>query len=322
MGLSLATMNRLAGVAILPIMLLAILVFSRAAQTEKELDLPTGGTVVVANLRAESLTFHNLANARITTLALPGPPHELLALNGRLYVTLGRANLVAEVDPAGPGILRLLQLPGEPHGIAEREGNLLVTLDKANAVVTIDLATFSETSRELTGETPHAVAVSPHGTFVVDSRDGNVRRLGTPPLTAPAGQLPESVAIAGDRLVTAGNVSGTLSVFAAATLDHLGSVPVGAGPVRVATLTNHRVAVTTQGTPRLVIVDVSRLRVEEQVEVPARPDGICLSPDGQYLGVASNAEASVRVFATESWRGAGSIPAGEGPGACLWLPSR
>lgn len=322
MGLSLATMNRLAGVAILPIMLLAILVFSRAAQTEKDLDLPTGGTVVVANLRAESLTFHNLANARITTLALPGPPHELLTLNGRLYVTLGRADLVAEVDPAGPGILRLLQLQGEPHGIAERDGALLVTLDKANAVVTIDPASFTETSREPTGETPHAVAVSPHGTFVTGARENSVRRLGTPPLTAPAGQLPESVAIAGDRLVTAGNLSVALSVFDAATLDRLGSVPVGAGPVRVVALDNHRVAVTTQGTPRLVVVDVSRRKVEEQVDVPARPDGICVSPDGKYIGIVSNAENSVRFYATGSWRRAGSITAGDGPGACLWLPSR
>lgn len=315
-------MNRLAGVAILPIMLLAILVFSRSAQSEKELDLPAAGTIVVANLRAESLTFHDLLRDQATTLVLPGPPHEMVALGSRLYVTLGRANLVAEVDPGGPGILRLLQLTGEPHGIAERDGKLLVTLDKAAAVVTIDPASFTETSREPTGDTPHIVAGSSHGTFVTDSRDNAIRRLGAPPLVAPTGELPEGIAIAGERLVTADNLSGTLSVFEAETLTPRGTVTVGAGPVRVVALDDHRVAVTTQGTPRLVIVDVARTKVEKQVEVPARPDGICISPDGEHLGVASNAESSVRIFATVSWRGAGSILAGAGPGACLWLPGR
>ncbi len=322
MIMSTSRMNRLAGVAILPIMLLAILVFSRSAQSDRELDLPTAGTIVVANLRAESLTFHDLARNRATTLVLPGPPHEMLVLGSRLYVTLGRANLVAEVDPAGPGILRVLQLAGEPHGIAERAGKLLVTLDKAAAVAMIDPATFTEISREPTGDTPHMVAVSSQGTFVTDSRDNAVRRLGDPPLVAPTGELPEGIAIAGGRLVTADNLSGTLSVFEAETLVPLGTVAVGAGPVRVVALDDERIAVTTQGTPRLVIVGVSRAKVEKQVDVPARPDGICISPDGEYLGVASNAGASVRILATGDWRGAGSIPAGNGPGACLWLPGR
>ena len=52
MIMSTSRMNRLAGVAILPIMLLAILVFSRSAQSQKELDLPAAGVVVAPNLRA------------------------------------------------------------------------------------------------------------------------------------------------------------------------------------------------------------------------------------------------------------------------------
>ncbi len=322
MGLSLATMNRLAGVAVLPIMLLAILVFSRPAQRERDLPLPTGGVIVVANLRSETLTFHNLATARATTLALPGPPHELLELNGRLYVTLGRADLVAEVDPSGPGILRIISVPGEPHGIAEREGSLLVTLDKASAVVTIDPATLTEVHREPTGDTPHVVATSPHGAFVTDSRDNTVRRLEPATVTAPAGELPEGLAAVGDRVVTADYLSGTLSVFDAKTVEPLGSVDVGAGPVRVLALDDRRALVTTQGSPRLLVVDVARLRIEEQLEVPARPDGICLSPSGEHVGVASNAEGVVRLFVADSWRGAGSILAGDGPGACLWLATR
>ena len=274
-------MNRLAGVAIVPIMLLAILVFSRSAQTEKDLDLPTTGIVVVANLRGESLTFHDLARDRVATLALPGPPHELLTRGGRLYVTLGRANLLAEVDPNGPAILRLLKLAGEPHGIVERDGALLVTLDKASAVVTIDVSTFTEVARESTGDTPHMAAVSPHGTFVTDSRDNAVRRLGAPPLTAPAGELPEAIAIAGGRVVTAGFLSGTLSAFDPATLAPIGTLDVGAGPVRVVPLDDHRVAVATQGTPALVVADLSKLQVERRVAVPERPDGICISQIGR-----------------------------------------
>ncbi len=322
MGLSLATMNRLAGVAILPMMLLAILAFSKAARPAASLPLPADGLVVVANLRAESLTFHHLSSGETTTLALPGPPHELLSLNSRLYVTLGRANLVAEVDPAGPGILRLLSLSGEPHGITEHDGSLLVSLDKGNSVVTIDPATFTEVHRETTGETPHVVAASSVGVFVTDSRDNTIRRLGPSLATAPTGELPEGLAIAGERVVTADYLSGTLSVFDAAALAPLGSISVGVGPVRVVALDVRRALVTTQGDPRLLVVDVTRLRVEKGLEVPARPDGICLSPDGSHVGIASNAAGTVTVFAADGWRPAGTLTAGDGPGACLWLPSR
>ena len=322
MGLSLATMNRLAGVAILPMMLLAILAFSRAARPAASIPFPADGVLVVANLRAEALTFHDLSSGETSTLALPGPPHELLPFNGRLYVTLGRANLVAEIDPAGPGILRLLDLTGEPHGIAEREGSLLVTLDKANAVVTIDPATFTEVHRQPTGETPHVVATSPQGVFVTDSRHNTVRSLEPSLATAPTGELPEGLAIVGDRVVTADYLSGSLSVFDAGSLAPLGSIATGPGPVRVAAIDGRRALVTTQGDPRLLIVDVTRLRAEKKLEVPARPDGICFSPDGRYVGIASNAAGTVSVFATDGWRPAGALTAGDGPGACLWLPSR
>jgi len=322
MALSLAQINRIASLATIPLMLLAILAFSRAAGREPEIPLPSEGTVVIASLRAESLTFHNFATGRATTLALPGPPHELLALDARLYVTLGRANLVAEVDPAGPAILRLLELPGEPHGITARDGLLLVTLDRANALVTIDPRTFAEVSRQPTGETPHLVASGPTGVFVIDSRDDALRRIEPAPVTAPTGGLPEGLAIAGSTIATADYFSGTVSLFDAGTLSAAGSISVGGGPVRVIAIGASHLAVATQVSPRLLVIDVASREIERAIPVPARPDGICPSPDGAHLAVVSNAENSVTLLATESWRTAGALTAGDGPGACIWLPSR
>lgn len=322
-SMSLGRLNKFASLAILPGMVLVIMLFSGAARSNDDPVLPpTSGVLVTANLRSESLTFHDFRTGRTTTLALPGAPHEMAELNGRLYITLGRADLLVEVDPGAPAVLRTMRLAGEPHGIAVHNGKLAVSLDLRDAVVSIDPASLTAVSSQPTGDTPHVVASDGATLFVTDTRANAVRRIDDYSVVQPAGELPESLALAGGYVAVASYGSGTLSIFDTATLGQVTTVDVGAGPVRVVAIDDSRVAVSRQGAPEVIVVAVPTGKVLERFDAPERPDGLCLSPDGAHLAVAGNAGGSVVTFEVKTWKPALTIEAGEGPGACLWLPSR
>ena len=156
--------------------------------------------------------------------------------------------------------------------------------------------------------------------MVTASRENVARVIQPNPRTVPTGRLPEGLAIAGRYAVTADYEDGSLTAFA---LDAPASAPVtirvGAGPVRVIALEEDRVLAALQGDPSIAEADLTAGRVVRSFEVPSRPDGLCLSPDRAYLGVVSNAADSVRLYETGDWQMAGELPAGDGPGACLWL---
>lgn len=318
--LSITRVNRIASLAILPMMLLAIGVFAGLANRAKGVEPPAEGAIAVANLRDESLTVIYPRDGSRTELLLPGPPHELVAAGGRLYITLGRANALIEVDPYAPGILRTLPLDGEPHGLAELAGNLYVTLDKANTVVVIDRATLSELRRIPTGDTPHTIAASRQGVFVTDSRANTLRALEPAALSAPTGAQPESVAVAGGSVFTADAMGGTVTMASVPGLEGARTFPVGSGPVRVLALPSV-LAVSLQGAGEVALLDFEG-NVKRRLKVAQRPDGLCASPGGAYLGVASNAAGVIEVFLTGPWKRATSYQLNDGLGACLWLPER
>jgi len=319
--LSTKQVNRLASLAIIPLMALAIVFGSRYSGSTPKADPPREGTLVIANLRAESLTFLDLEHGGRRDLGLPGPPHELVAAGSRLYATLGRADSLVEVETRAPGILRTLHLGGEPHGLAlDASADLLVTLDKAGALVAIDRATFTETSREPTADTPHTVAFAGGVAYVTASRAGILQAL-PGSVSAPTGAMPESVAVAGRFVVTADADAGTLSVFDRDNLAPVRTIMVGARPVRVVSLDDTHVLVTLNGAARLVLVDVVSGKVQKRIETLGHPDGICLSPSGSYVAVASNESDAVQVFGRSDWALAATLEAADGPGSCLWLPA-
>ncbi len=306
--------------ATLPLMAVAILVFMQADFSSARAPAsPLAGTLVVADLRGERITLYDFqAGGAPRVLALPGPPHEMVESSGRLVITLGRRDAVVEVDPHALGILRLLHLGGEPHGLALRGGELLVTLGKANALVTVDISSFTEAGRLATAATPHAVAASGDAIYVTGAADGNLREL-TTGLVATTGAQPESVAIAGDYVVTANAWGRSLSVFRRGDLSLVGDVALDGVAVRVVALPGGDVAVVLSDAGKVAIVDVAGLRVKESVPVAARPDGICLSPGGEYAAVASNAEGRVDIFLLPAWKPVAALEAGAGPGSCLWM---
>ena len=314
-------MGKIASMATLPLMAVVILMASRAVSTTAQDRTPPGeGMLVVANLREESLTFHDLARESGTrTLLVPGPPHELVHVSGRAYATLGRANLLAEIDPKAPGILRTVSLAGEPHGLALDGQSLLVTLDAAGAVLNIDPVGLTESSRVSVGATPHIVATGNRQTFVVLAKDNRLVELNSGASRA-TGRLPESVVIAGDFVVSANAGDGTLSLFRREGLIPLGTLAVGGSPVRVVALGATHIVASLGSTAEVVVVELEGMRIERRVKVGSRPDGLCVSPSGTFIAVVSNADNLARVFRLPTWTPVLALVTGDGPGACLWLP--
>ncbi|MCC7364253.1 MAG: hypothetical protein IT303_07750 [Dehalococcoidia bacterium] len=282
---------------------------------------PREGTLVVANLRGESLTVLDIGRQASHGLALFGPPHEIATAGGRLYITLGRADALVEVDPSAPGVLRRVEFPGgTPHGVAIDGAHLHVTLDDTDELVRMDPATLAETGRTATGDTPHAVAAAGGAVFVTESRANTLR--GPDGASYPTRELPESVALTDRYVVTANAAARTLTVFERANLAVSRNFELPGSPVRVIALGGDRVAVSLGDAARVYIVDVAEGNVVRKLDVADRPDGLCLSPDAAYLAVVSNAEDTVQVFATASWDEAATYDVGDGPGSCAWLPTR
>jgi DNA-binding beta-propeller fold protein YncE len=320
---NLPKMNRIASFLILPMLTLAIVVFSRFADDgESDAPPPSDGVIVVANLRSESLTFIDLLTGAKRELVLPGPPHEMVQIDGRLYVTLGRGGAIAEVDVAAAAILRVLPLEGEPHGIALYGGNIVVTLDKANAAAVIDRATLTELRRYPTGATPHVVAVTSDAILVTDSRANVLRQLVPAVRTTATGGQPEGLAIAGAFAVTADAGGGTVTIASAADLSGARTFEVGELPVRVTPYDAQQVLVSLQGEGEIAVVEAATGKVRRRIDTAARPDGTCIAPGGDYFAAAANAGGQLELFSTGDWKRVTATPLSAGLGACLWLPAR
>ena len=322
-NMSLGRVNRIASLAILPLMTLAIVIFARYADSgSSKADPPTSGTIVVANLRTESLTFLDLASGTTKQILLPGPPHEMVESGGRLYVTLGRGNALVEVEPNSAAILRVLHLDDEPHGLSVWGENLVVTLDKGNAVVVLDRASLTELRRYPTGDTPHVVAVSSDAVLVTDSRDNVLRQIVPGSASVPTGLQPEGIATIGEYVVTANAADNTITIARAEDLSSPTTLAIGSGPVRVADLDGTRALISLVGDDRVAVVDPSGKKVERRIAAGERPDGLCPSPDGAYFGSASNGDGQLRVFSTKDWKSTVEFELEAGLGSCLWLSVR
>ncbi len=311
--------GRLATLAIIPAMVLAI-VWGRdvAAPTADRPLPPSAGTILVGTLREPALIAIDADTGRQRSVVLPGAAHELLIVGDRLYVTLGRADALAEIQLPSLALLRTVSLPGEPHGIAWWEGRLAVSLDRANEIVTLDPTTLVERARWRVGETPHALVSSNGDLFVAEARAGTLRKMGEGVVADPGG-MPESVALIGGDLAAALTDAGALAFVPLAEPGAARIVPVGPRPVRVADLGGGLAAVALSGSGQVAAYRAADGELLWRVSVGRLPDGLCGSPDGRYLAVSASGDDRLLVLDVEGGTVAAEYTVRGGPGACLWI---
>jgi YVTN family beta-propeller protein len=179
----------------------------------------------------------------------------------------------------------LALLPGLAHGQA---GPRLLVVNKAEATVSVvDVRQGKEMARVPTGNAPHEVAVSP------DGRTAVVTNYGTGP--AP------------------GN---TLTVIDLGRLEPVATIDLGdqRRPHGIMWLPgSDRVAVTTEGSGTLSIVDVAERRLVRAIPTGASVSHqVAVTPDGARAFVANIGSGSVTVIDLAAGSVVRSVPTGRG----------
>jgi YVTN family beta-propeller protein len=192
------------------------------------------------------------------------------------------------------------------HGPGDEDGGRLLVVNKGESTLSvIDVRDGREIARIPTGHAPHEVAVSPDGRLAV------VTNYGTGP--QPGSTL---------------TVIDLARLEAAATIDLDGQLR----PHGIAWFQDgRRVAVTTEGSGTLTIVDVAGARVEAAIATGANVSHeVALTPDGRRAFVANIGSGSVTVIDVEAGTVLRSIATGQGAegvavspdGSEVWVSNR
>jgi DNA-binding beta-propeller fold protein YncE len=293
---------------------LALVVAWPAAGRARAAEDP--GELLVADLRGRSLNVVDLELGSVTDrIALPGGPHELLALpGGRVLVSLEQAGLLALVDLARREV-ETVEVGGLPHGLALDGDDVLVTDRAADTVRRFTLDGFDELPSTPAGTWPHAVATLPDGRIAVAAARSDALLLGDREIAVS--QLPETVAVAPSRalIATAGAVGGLLHV-----LDGTGALVLelylGGRPVRAVFAPDGEslaVALSAAAEVALVGLDGSVRRVA----VSGVPDGLAFSKDGERLYASDVYGGSVTVIDLDAAVVVDQLSVGTSAGALL-----
>lgn len=278
---------------------------------------PPALTLAVADLRGHALVVVRTDDRSATRrIALPGGPHEMVALpDGRLVVSLEQYGALAVVDVARGDVTRLT-VGGVPHGLAVDGTTLYVTDRSADAVRRFSIDTLEERAPLPVGVTPHIVATGADGTLLVANAGEDTLNIGERKL--PVSHVPESIAVGADGVVaTAGSIGGTLHLF-----DRdgraIGAHDLGGRPVRLQYDSPGRVLAASLSAERAVaFVEGGSVR---RVVVGGVPDGLAFSPDGRWLYVGDMYGGEVAVVDVRQGRLVERLPAGTTAGALLVLP--
>jgi YVTN family beta-propeller protein len=180
-----------------------------------------------------------------------------------------------------------LALQGTPSVQAQTPGRLLVVNKAEASLSVVDLAQRGEIARIPTGDSPHEVAVSPDGQIAVVTNYG-----------------------------TRAEPGNTLTVVDLGTLQPVATIDLGEQlrPHGITWLPGTgRVAVTTEGSGTLTIVDVESRSVVAAIPTGQRTSHqVSVTPDGRRAFVANIGSGSVTVINLETLATLRSISTGSG----------
>jgi YD repeat-containing protein len=280
---------------------------------------PPSLRLAVADLRGHAIVILDTSSpGEVRRIAVPGGPHELVALpDGRLVVSLEQFGALAVVDPAS-GEAETLHVGGTPHGLAVAGGLLYVTDRSADVIRRFTVGTWYERAPIRAGTMPHVLAAREDGSLAVANAQDDTVTLGDE--VRHVSHVPESIAVSAEGVVaTAGSVGGTLHLFDAAGAP-LGAYELGGRPVRVQYDAAGRVlAAALSADGAVALLERGAVR---RVVVGGVPDGLAFSADGRWLIVSDMVGGGVSVVDVQRSRLVQRWTAGQSAGALLVLPGR
>lgn len=193
-------------------------------------------------------------------------------------------------------------------GVCSAADKVYVANEEADTVSVLDAASFRMLANVRVGGKPHNVQVSPDGTRVWVTNNGE-----------PVADAAAHPGMGKDEHQAMG--AGAVWVIDATTDAVLAKVPVGLHPAHVVLTPDGRFAyVTNGGDNTLSVIDASTQRLVSTIAVGKFPHGIRVSPDGKQAYVANLKGGTVSVVDTASQKEVTQIPVGKGPAQVGFTP--
>lgn len=194
-------------------------------------------------------------------------------------------------------------------GVCSAADKVYVANEEADTVSVLDAASFRTLANVRVGAKPHNVQVSPDGTRVWVTNNGE-------PAAADAAAHQN---MGKDEHQAMG--AGAVWVIDATTDAVLAKVPVGLHPAHVVLTPDGRFAyVTNGGDNTLSVIDAATQRRVSTIAVGKFPHGIRVSPDGKQAYVANLKGNTVSVVDTASQKEVTQIQVGKGPAQVGFTP--
>lgn len=293
-----------------------------------------GGTLLVANKRADSLWRIDLASGQETHRTdTCANPHELAVSPDREHVALacydGTHVEIFRTSDLGPVKRIELGAGAEPHGIVwHPNGRLVASAEGRGSIFVIDDALGEDAVvREIGGEAPgpHLIALDAGGEVAWGTiiPTGTVVRydlaVGRETARATLGGQTEAIALSSDgaALWVGANAAGKVFRLHPDTLAVEGEVTTGAVPIRLAAAPRERWIVSSDfGAGGLSVIDGQGLEVARTVRLSGEPDAaqvtLVFSDDGSRLYAAETARNTIAEIDFATGEVLRRLPTGEG----------
>lgn len=289
------------------------------------------GSIVASNMDAHTVSIVDVASGKtIATIPTGEGPHEVAISHdgARAVVSIygNRASvgsslvlLDLRVPTAAPRVIDLGPGNQRPHGVVFLPGDtqLLVAGERAQRLMLVDLASGAiDTTMRTNQATTHMVALSSDGrqAFTTNLVAMSVSAVDVPTRTVratyPVGARIEGLAVTPDarEVWVGGNESHLVYVLDGATGAITARIDGFGFPYRIGITPDTRTAVVSDpGSEKIHLVDVTSRKVRSVIDVPsmsaadgaaavpASPQGVTISRDGQFAFVTLKAVGRVAV---------------------------
>jgi YVTN family beta-propeller protein len=289
------------------------------------------GTIVASNMDAHTVSIVDVGSGKtIATVPTGEGPHEVAISHdgARAVVSIygNRASVGSSLvlldlraPTAAPRVIDLGTANQRPHGVVFLPGDtqLLVTGERAQRLMLVDLASGAiDTIMRTNQATTHMVALSSDGrqAFTTNLVAMSVSAVDVPTRTVratyPVGARIEGLAVTPDgrEVWVGGNESHTVYVLDGATGTIAARIEGFGMPYRIGITPDARTAVVSDpGEEKIHLVDVATRKMrsviavppmasaEGAAAVPASPQGVTISRDGQFAFVTLKSVGRVAV---------------------------
>jgi YVTN family beta-propeller protein len=253
-----------------------------------------------------------------------------------LWVTLGDADQLVEVDPSSFRELRRITVDPRPHGLAVSADGSRVYLasDKTGNFQVVDVRQGKVVAQIPIGSDPNQMTLTKDGRFAYVPMRGEAKvavvqleplRL-VKKLPAPAGPHDAYTSADGSRIYVGAQFGNGIVVIDPATQSVLHTIPTADGVRPLEPSADGRtIYVALSNLLGFVVVDPATRRVTRRIELGALPEGIPkpyrdtwthalqLSPDGRELWVTDDINDLLRVVRLSDMKEVAQIRTGHFP---------